>query len=134
MQELRRTKVACFDESTLVTLQDLIDAFHYYKNENNDKGNGVDGVSHVIQATTYNWKDEILQSQKPLVVEFYSPTCPHCRRLTPIFERLSNEYADRLKFVMVDTSVESDLASGYGIMGVPTLKFICSGRPVGAGA
>ena len=37
MAELRRTKVASFDESTLVTLQDLTDAFHYYKNENNDK-------------------------------------------------------------------------------------------------
>ena len=37
MEELRRTKVATFDESTLVTLQDLTDAFHYYKNENNDK-------------------------------------------------------------------------------------------------
>ncbi len=37
MQELRRTKVACFDESTLVTLQDLTDAFHYYNNENKGK-------------------------------------------------------------------------------------------------
>lgn len=37
MQELRRTRVASFDESTLVTLQDLTDAFHYYKNEDNDK-------------------------------------------------------------------------------------------------
>ena len=102
-----------------------------FKNEKNDKGKGVDRVSQVIQATTYNWKDEVIQSQKPLVVEFYSPTCPHCRRLMPIFERLSNEYGDRLKFVMVDASVERDLASGYGVMGVPTLKFICSGRPVG---
>ena len=37
MAELRRTKVASFDESTLFTLQDLTDAFYYYKNENNDK-------------------------------------------------------------------------------------------------
>jgi thioredoxin-like negative regulator of GroEL len=52
-------------------------------------------------------------------------------KLTPIFKKISEEYIGRLKFIMVDASVDRDLASGYGVMGVPTLKFICSGRPIG---
>ncbi len=64
-------------------------------------------------------------------MEFYTPTCPFCMKLTPIFKEISEEYVGKLKFIMVDASVDRDLASGYGVMGVPTLKFFCSGRPIG---
>ena len=87
-------------------------------------------MSTVIEATSTTWKDEVLKSETPVVIEFYSPTCPYCRRLTPIFEKLSDEYSGKLKLVKVDASAENDLASGYGVMGVPTLKFLCAGRPI----
>lgn len=87
-------------------------------------------MPQVTQGTSTNWK-EIINSEIPVVVEFYTPSCPYCRTLTPIFQKLSDEYVDKLNFVMVDASVEGDIASGFGIMGVPTIKFFCSGRPIG---
>jgi thioredoxin-like negative regulator of GroEL len=51
-------------------------------------------------------------------------------RLTPLFKKLSNEYTEKMVFVMVNAVENQDLASGYGIMGVPTLKFLCAGKPV----
>jgi len=88
-------------------------------------------MPQVADATSLNWKEEVLKSELPVVVEFYTPSCPFCRRLNPIFEKLSDEYSGRVRFFKADASVEGDLASGYGVMGVPTLKFLCSGRPIG---
>ena len=87
-------------------------------------------MSQVIQVTSENWKETITSSKKLVVIEFYTPTCPYCARLTPLFKKLSNEYADKMIFAMVNAVENQDLASGYGIMGVPTLKFLCAGRPV----
>ena len=87
-------------------------------------------MPQVTQGASTNWK-EIINSEIPIVVEFYTPSCPYCRTLTPIFQKLSDEYVGKLNFVMVDASVEEDIASGHGIMGVPTIKFFCSGRPIG---
>ncbi|MEM2082565.1 MAG: thioredoxin family protein [Candidatus Bathyarchaeia archaeon] len=86
-------------------------------------------MSQIAKATSSNWKD-LMKSEVPVVVEFYTPTCPFCRQLAPILDKLSKEYAGRLKFAMVDASMESELASGYGIMGVPTIKFFCADRPI----
>jgi thioredoxin 1 len=88
---------------------------------NSDQTIKIDGM---------NWRDEVLKAELPVVVEFFSPTCPHCRLLTPIFQKLSEEYFQKMKFGMVDTSKNSEIASGYGVMGVPTLKFFCAGRPI----
>jgi len=88
------------------------------------------GSSEVINVTSTNWKKDVLETELPVAVEFYTPTCPYCRQLTPIFQKLAGEYGGRLIFAMVDASAESDITSGYGVMGVPTLKFFCAGRPI----
>jgi len=85
---------------------------------------------NLVEVDSSNWVKEVARAEKPVVVEFYTPTCPHCARLTPIFKRLSSEYEDKLKFAMVNAAGNVGLAQGWGVMGVPTLKFFCSGRPV----
>ena len=80
--------------------------------------------------TMEEWKSRVLKSDRPTVVEFYTPTCPHCARLTPIFRKLSHEYGDKMNFAMVNAAESQDLAEGYGVAGVPTLKFFCDGRPI----
>ncbi len=57
--------------------------------------------------------------------------CPWCKRLGRIYEKLSEEYEGKLKFYRTDAGVNRDLAIRYGIMGVLTLKFFCSGRSIG---
>ena len=84
----------------------------------------------LLIATMEDWKSRVLKSELPVIVEYYTPTCPYCSRLTPIFRKLSEVYGDRMRFAMVDSSVSTDLAEGYGVMGVPTIKFFCEGRPI----
>jgi len=76
------------------------------------------------------WRDNILKSDRPVVVEFFTPTCPYCARLTPIFRKLSTVYGNKIRFAMVNATERPELAEGYGIMGVPTLKFFCGGRSI----
>ncbi|MGQ9543569.1 MAG: thioredoxin family protein [Candidatus Bathyarchaeia archaeon] len=83
----------------------------------------------IVEVTQENWR-EILKSDLPVVIEFYTSTCPYCKLLTPIFQRLAAEFSGSMVFAMADASKNSDFALGYGVMGVPTLKFFCSGRPV----
>ncbi|WP_455278516.1 thioredoxin family protein [[Eubacterium] cellulosolvens] len=90
----------------------------------------VMNLDQTIKIDGINWKDEVLKAELLVVIEFFSPTCPYCRQLTPIFQKLSGEYIQKMKFGMVDTSKNSEIASGYGVMGVPTLKFFCAGRPI----
>lgn len=85
---------------------------------------------NLVEVDSSNWTKEVARAEKPVVVEFYTPTCPHCARLTPIFKRLSSEYEGKLEFAMVNAAGNMGLAQGWGVMGVPTLKFFCSGRPV----
>ena len=84
----------------------------------------------LLISTMTDWKSKILRSELPVIVEFYASTCPFCARLTPIFRKLSEIYGDRLRFALVNASESADIAEGYGVMGVPTLKFFCDGRPI----
>jgi thioredoxin 1 len=72
---------------------------------NSDQTIKIDGM---------NWKDEVLKAELPVVIEFFSPICPYCRQLTPVFQKLSEEYIQKMKFGMVDTSKNNEIASGYG--------------------
>jgi thioredoxin 1 len=89
-----------------------------------------DVENELLIASMDEWRNRVLKSDLPVVVEFYSPTCPHCARLIPIFQKLSTEYSDKMIFAMVNVVESRNLAEGYGVMGVPTLKFFCDGRPI----
>jgi thioredoxin 1 len=87
----------------------------------------------VIDIDVLNWKEEVLDANELVVVEFWHPQCPYCRMLEPIYAKLAREYAGKLKFVKFNVMKNAEtqqLAAKYGIMGTPTLKFICQGRPV----
>ncbi len=87
-------------------------------------------MDELLIVTMEEWKEKILKSDIPVVIEFYTPSCPFCARLTPIFKKLASEYNKRMKFAMVNAAESRDIAEGYGIMGVPTLKFLCDGKPI----
>lgn len=87
----------------------------------------------IVTTDVVNWQEEILDSKKLVVVMFWHQQCPYCRILTPVFEELSQEYSERLKFEIFNVleSPENEaLATKYGVMGTPTLMFFCQGRPI----
>jgi thiol-disulfide isomerase/thioredoxin len=71
------------------------------------------------------------KTDKFVSVMFYTTTCPNCRAITPVYEELSKELAKDALFTRVNAQNNTNLASQYGIMGVPTFKFFCKGQPIG---
>ena len=61
---------------------------------------------------------------------FYSPTCPHCVQIAPVFEKYSREFHNDVVFAKLDVSESISVAREYGVMATPTFKFFCKGRPV----
>ena len=66
-----------------------------------------------------------------VVVEFYTNTCPNCAALRPVYEALSVEMGREALFARLNAADHAEVARRFGIMGVPTIKFFCRGRPVG---
>jgi thioredoxin 1 len=87
----------------------------------------------IVEVNVVNWKAEVLDSGRLVLVEFWHAQCPHCRVLEPVFRELSREYAGGLKFAKFDLLESREnqlLAARYGVMGTPTLMFFCAGRPI----
>lgn len=82
----------------------------------------------IIHVTNDNFEAEVLQSDKPVVIDFWAVWCGPCQMLGPVFEEMSNEVQD-VKFVKVNVDEEPDLASRYGVMSIPTLILIKDGKP-----
>ncbi len=90
-------------------------------------------VEGILELNAVNWGKEVLDSKELVLVEFWHPQCPYCRVLEPVYVELSREYAGKIKFArfnVMESSENQELAIKYGIMGTPTLKFFCQGRPV----
>jgi thioredoxin 1 len=71
---------------------------------------------------------EVLSAAGPAVVWYYGQWCPHCRALTPVMERLVDEYGKDLPFFRVDVDDRPELADRYGIQGVPTVCLFRDGQ------
>jgi thioredoxin 1 len=78
--------------------------------------------------TRNNFSQEVLEADGPVLVDFSAEWCGPCKKLHPIIEELAVEYGERLKVGTVDVGVETDIASRYGVMSVPTMLFFKSGE------
>ena len=76
-----------------------------------------------------NYK-EILESGKPVVVDFWAPWCGPCRSITPIIEDLAEVYADRAVIGKCDVDENDDMPSEFGVRNIPTLLFFKNGELV----
>jgi len=84
----------------------------------------------LVELDDQNWEKTVERGDKPVVVMFSSPTCPYCKQMDPHFEEYASEYKDKIIFAKVDIASNPTIASRYGVMGTPTFKFFCNGRPV----
>ena len=73
---------------------------------------------------------DVLHAELPVLVDFYSDSCPPCRRLAPTIEELAREYEGRAVVVKVNVVNVPDLARRYGIQGIPAVLFFVGGEPV----
>lgn len=80
--------------------------------------------------TAANFNREVLQSELPVLVDFYSNNCPPCRALAPYLDEMARDFAGCAKIVKVNVDVDPGLAVKYGVSAVPTLIWFDGGRPV----
>jgi thioredoxin 1 len=71
---------------------------------------------------------EVLSSHSPVMVEFWSPKCPHCLKMAPKVSALSKELEGRVKVVKVNVLENSQMASEYGVRGVPAFLLFKDGK------
>lgn len=77
-----------------------------------------------------NTKEWIFRGERPAIIDFYADWCGPCKMLSPIFEKLSKKYENKIDFYKVDTDKEQDVASVLGVKSLPTILFIpVDGKP-----
>ena len=73
-------------------------------------------------------EDRILQSEAPLLVDFWAEWCGPCRALTPVLEELGEDYADRAAIAKVNVDDNTAAAARYGVQSIPTLVLFQNGE------
>ena len=76
-----------------------------------------------------NFKEEVLNSKVPVLLDFWAPWCGPCRMVVPIVEQIGDERAD-IKVGKVNVDEESELAGQFGVLSIPTLVVMKEGRIV----
>jgi len=84
-------------------------------------------MSHLRKVGDANFDAEVIKSKKLTVVDFGAEWCGPCKKLHPVMEELAKEYGERIQVVEVDVGESPDVATKYGITGVPQLLFISKG-------
>ncbi len=85
----------------------------------------------ITRAASQESLRSVLNAGKPVVIKFSAQWCGPCRRMQPIFEDLSKEFADKYAFVEVDIDAAASLTDEYNVKGVPTIVIIKDGKEVG---
>lgn len=75
----------------------------------------------------HNFQEEVINSEKPVLVDFWASWCGPCRMVSPIVEQIAEEYP-QYKIGKVNIDEEPELASQYGIMSIPTLLVVKNGE------
>ena len=82
----------------------------------------------IEHATDSNFEDLVINSDVPVLVDFWAPWCGPCRAVAPLLEELAGEYAERAKVVKVNVDEEQQVASTLGIRAIPTIMLFSGGK------
>ena len=89
-------------------------------------------ATEAVEATEATFEEEVLASEKPVIVDFWAEWCGPCHMVSPILDRIAAERADEVRLVKVNIDEEPELADRYGVMSIPTIVLFKDGEPAAA--
>jgi thioredoxin 1 len=83
-----------------------------------------------LEITNENFEKEVIESEIPVLVDFWAVWCGPCKMLTPTIDQLSSEYEGKVKIGKVNVDENQEIAAKYGIMSIPTIMIFKNGQVV----
>lgn len=87
-------------------------------------------MSNVLELNGQNFESEVVNSDVPVLVDFWAPWCGPCKQIGPIIEELAGEFEGQAKVGKVNVDNNQDLAAKFGIRGIPTVMLFKGGESV----
>jgi len=84
----------------------------------------------VIETTDKKFAEDVLKSKTPVLIDFWAPWCGPCHMVSPVVEKLSDDYGDKMGFYKMNVDEAPLTAQNYGIMSIPTLMLFREGQRV----
>jgi len=84
----------------------------------------------VKEVTDQNFAEDVLKAERPVLIDFWAPWCGPCNMVSPVVEKVADDYVDKMEFCKMNVDEAPETARSYGIMSIPTLMLFKNGQKV----